>query len=171
MSFNSEFEKLGNMFLAAIRHQAGVTSVTSDGEIIVLPQFNEDMSDIVNPLSIDYVTRAMTVVRASAPETVRQLEHHFRQLIAQAEAGLGIDDAAIQGYIESGSQALSTVFSGLTAMMSAKNTSTTNTNTTTTVSDVSSSTQSTSKSSSTNVTFVVGGLAILGILALAVFKR
>ncbi len=141
MSFNSEFEKLGNMFLAAVRHQAGITKVESDGELIELPQFNDDMSDIDNPISIDLITRAMTVIRPKAPGTVAALEVQFRKIIAQAEAGQGIDDAAVQGYINSGSNALSSVFNGVAAMMSAKNTSTTNTNTTnvSSVSDISSS--------------------------------
>lgn len=172
ITFDSEFEKLGNLFLAAVRAQSGITSVTGPDGQIALPVFSADMTDLENPLSIDEGMVALQQVRQLAPETVRTLETQFRQLINEAEAGQGIDHGEIQGYVTTGSALLSSVFTGVTALVNANNTSTTNTNSTNTTlnnsSNVSSTTTSTS--SSTNMTFAIGGIAILGILALAYFK-
>ncbi|MDR0966271.1 MAG: hypothetical protein LBM75_07210 [Myxococcales bacterium] len=169
ITFDSEFEKLGNMFLAAVRAQSGVVSVEGPEGRIELPKFNSEQTDLEGTLSIDDGMVALQKVRQVAPETVRTLEPQFRQLIEQAEAGQGIESSDIQGYITSGSALLGTVFSGVTALVNAKNTTTTNANTTNVGSNV--NVQQSTRSSSLNMSFAVGGLALFGLLAFAYFKQ
>lgn len=162
--FDSDFELLGNMFLALVRDRSGIESVVVNGETIELPRIIGE--DISQPLPVDQVTIALQEVESQAPHTVAACKTLVGSLVDEASTALGADDNTAAGYITAGSTALQNVFTGISAIISAKNTTTTNA--TSTTSNVSSSS---STKTSENTIYIAGGLAVVALIALVVWKQ
>lgn len=157
---DSDFELLGNMFLALVRDRSGIESVVVNGETIDLPLVAND--DIQNPLSVDKVTIALQEVETKAPHTVAACKTLVGGIVDDVAAARGADDNDVAGYIKTGSEAIQNVFSGISAIISAKNTQTT----VNTASNVSST-----SSSSEHSFYVYGGIAVVALIALVVWKK
>lgn len=161
---DSDFELLGNMFLALVRDRSGIEIVVVNGETIELPMVAN--GDVQNPLSVDKVTIALQEVESKAPHTVAACKTLVGGIVDDVAAAKGADDNAVSSYIQTGSEAIQNVFNGISAIISAKNTKTT----VNTTSNTTANTSSTS-SSSEHSFYIYGGIAVVALIALVVWKK
>lgn len=161
---DSDFELLGNMFLALVRERSGIESVVVNGDTIELPQVAGN--DIAHPLPVDQVTIALQEVESKAPHTVESCKALVGGIVNDVAAAQGADDAAVANYIQTGSTAIQNVFQGVSAIISAKNTKTTNT-----VNTNSSVNSSSTHASGEYSFYIAGGIAVVALVALVVWKK
>lgn len=159
---DSDFELLGNMFLALVRDRSGIESIVSNDNPIELPMVSGN--DIANPLTVDQVTIALQEVEAKAPHTVAACKTLVGGIVDEVAAAQGADDSVVANYIQTGSTAIQNVFQGISAVISAKNTKTT-------VNTSSNVNTSATHASSENTLYIAGGVAVVALIALVVWKK